>query len=152
VASEISYAQNPYHRLTYYSRATPEVIADLDTEFPEILKNAVSRNADDEITGALLACDGWFVQALEGPHVRVVQAFDRISRDKRHRGVTLIRAEPVPERLFAKWSMCGRRLSPSDDAILDVLEGRQALDPKRLNPVNTLTLLLSVTKTQSPAR
>jgi hypothetical protein len=150
MVTKIIYSKNSCHRLLYYSRARSEVMASLDTEFPAILKVAVTRNTGDEITGALLACDGWFVQALEGEHVKVVQTFDRISRDKRHSDISLIKAEAVPDRLFAKWSMCGRRLSPTDDAILDVLEGRKAFDPKKLNPVNTLNLLLSVTKIMSP--
>ena len=140
-----------FHRLLYFSRAQPDVIANLDRVFPEILADAIKRNTEADITGALLAVDGWFLQALEGPHVNVVATFKRISNDKRHSSVTLIKAEPMRGRSFGTWTMCGRSLSPTDNAILDALGRRRTFHPNLLGATKALELLHSVVKIQTSA-
>ena len=146
---QILYYQKQFHRLIYYSRATPEVIADLDTVFPVLLEAAVRRNSANQITGALLACNGWFLQILEGAYEKVLQTYDLIRNDRRHSAATVIKAGPVEERKFSNWSMCGQHLSPTDDAILEVLGSKRGFDPTQFNEATALNLLLAVAKIQS---
>jgi Sensors of blue-light using FAD len=136
------------HGLTYISRARPETIADMDVAVSRILKDAQARNVAFHVTGALLACDGWFLQSLEGSRVRVVEAFGRIRNDRRHDSIRVIADGPIQERKFGEWSMCGRRLSSTDDAILSVLENPGAFDPARLTLTRASALLQNVQKLQ----
>lgn len=88
--------------LVYTSSAT-HLMA--QAELMELLSVSRARNADAGITGALLYCDGTFMQALEGPPEAVDATFARIACDPRHHDtIQLLRAE-TPERHFPEWSM-----------------------------------------------
>ncbi len=102
-------------------------------------------------SGALLECGGWFLQALEGPRLNVLEVYERIASDPRHRAIRLIKAEPITERKFADWNMCGRCLSPTDKQILELLENRRAFSPFGLTPAGALNLLMVVREIQHAA-
>jgi hypothetical protein len=137
------------HGLVYVSRARPEAVVDIDVTIAGILAAAQARNLAFHVTGALLACDGWFVQALEGPQARVLETFRRISRDRRHDAIHVLKTGPIAERRFPAWKMCGRRLSPTDDAILTVLEKSAAFVPASLTHTKAAALLRSVQDLQT---
>ena len=138
----------PLHGLTYISRARPETLANMGFAVSNILKDAQVRNVAFHVTGALLACDGWFLQSLEGPQARVVETFGRIRNDHRHHSIRVIEACPIQERKFSEWSMCGRSLSSADDAILSVLENPGALNLAKLTPSRASALLQLVQNLQ----
>lgn len=117
----------------------------------EILKVSQVRNSAVDVTGALLVCNGWFVQALEGPMQAVLQTYGRITRDPRHEEAKVIQAIPTQERHFAGWSMCGRQVSPVDREIVHVLSSGGAFDPTKLGAERALNLLLVVGKMQLKA-
>ena len=97
-------------RLVYASRSlVPE--DRVPDELPRILEVARRRNAEQDITGALLFSADGFVQVLEGPMAAVEQTFERIQCDPRHAAVVVLEAGPVAARGFAGWSMAyaGRR-------------------------------------------
>lgn len=68
---------------------------------------SVSRivNARLGVTGMLLSSEDCFAQILEGAPDAVGEVFDRIGRDWRHAGITLLRDEAVAGRAFADWAM-----------------------------------------------
>lgn len=137
------------HRLVYCSKARLDIVARMDTVLPEILSIAQKRNAAVNVTGALLCCDGWFLQALEGPMVNVLETYGRIVRDPRHLTATVIEATPTRERLFSQWSMCGVALSPVDKEIVNALESNGGFHQARTKPASALKLLGTVRKIQS---
>jgi hypothetical protein len=57
------------------------------------------------VSGALLYQDGSFFQYLEGPESGVAQAYSRVKRSRRHRGLIELVAAPVEQRHFSTWSM-----------------------------------------------
>ena len=79
-----------------------------------ILESAVCHNQQNGITGMLLYAEGSFIQVLEGDEPAVLETFDRVSVDTRHRNVTRLTLEPVAERHFSQWSMGYKRLRPQD--------------------------------------
>jgi hypothetical protein len=123
----------------------------IDAELPNILKVAQVCNGAVDVTGALLACNGWFVQEPEGPMQSVLETYGRITRDPRHKELTTIEAIPKRERHFANWSMCGLQISPVDREIVQVLSSGGAFDPTRLGPARALNLLIAVGKMQRKA-
>lgn len=139
------------YRLIYFSRATDATLSRLGAALHEILDVAIQHNSGVDVTGALLACGGWFVQALEGPRQNVGEVYSRISSDRRHEALQVIRAAPVAARKFSKWSMCGRELSPSDNAIVQVLETKNGFDPAHLSEQSSLRLLAIIAKLQAGA-
>jgi hypothetical protein len=59
------------HAVVYVSRATRVQYASEADCIAQILAVSARNNAANTITGALLACDGWFVQVLEGRRIDV---------------------------------------------------------------------------------
>jgi hypothetical protein len=117
--------------------------------FADILTVSQARNAERGITGCLLSCNGWFMQVLEGGGNDVQSVYDSIQRDARHADVRLVRFGRARERRFARWSMCGKVLSPTDRAIVAVFEEGGAFDPGRLTVPRAVALLLQVQELQS---
>jgi hypothetical protein len=138
------------HRLIYVSRQKP--IADLDHEIGLIIRASIANNRACAVTGLLLAHDGWFIQALEGPATEVLETYSRIVDDPRHSDCQVIAAGPAERREFADWDMCARRLTAGDDAILDALSLRRVFAPADLTPRNALRLLKAVRGIQERVR
>lgn len=135
---------NQLIRLLYYSRATDDVQRRPGPYMRDILAVAVPKNTNAELTGALLYCDGWFLQALEGARATVGSVFGMIGADRRHGAVTPISASLIDQRDFGAWSMCGATLSPSDDAIVKLLESNHGFHPEKQPPMSLLKLLKTV--------
>lgn len=98
-------------RLVYRSQLTisPE---DRKVEIAAILENSRAKNVARDITGALLVWQDYVVQTLEGDEGVVRGLYEKIAADERHEAVTLLEAEAVESRAFARWSMA--RVSDDD--------------------------------------
>ena len=70
-----------------------------------ILDKARRKNAEQDVTGALLYNSGYFAQVLEGPKTAIEATFERIQRDDRHGDVTVLEFAESDTRDFAEWSM-----------------------------------------------
>lgn len=137
------------HRLLYCSKARLETIATMDETLSEILSISQKRNSAVMVTGALLCCDGWFLQALEGPMIDVLETYGRVMRDPRHHDLTVLEAAAARERLFPEWGMCGLALSPVDEQIIKTLESSGGFHKARTVPQSALKLLGTVRKIQN---
>jgi Sensors of blue-light using FAD len=101
----------PIFRLVYRSQLTisPE---DRKVEIASILDASRAKNVDRDITGALLVWQDYVVQTLEGEEGAVRGLYEKIAKDPRHEAVTLLEAQTVEKRSFARWSMA--RISDND--------------------------------------
>lgn len=70
-----------------------------------ILSVARIKNAQYDITGALVCRPDIYIQLLEGPVGRVETLFDSICRDDRHVEVQVLVRAKIEDRLFPGWSM-----------------------------------------------
>ena len=70
---------------------------------------AIRREAGDP--GVLIYNGLNFLQVLEGTRLNVEEVFNRIVQDPRHISVTTVLAESAELRMFAGWSMAGRKTS-----------------------------------------
>jgi hypothetical protein len=123
-------------RILYVSTATrPFSSEDLE----QLLDKARKKNEAHQVTGMLVYSDGDFLQALEGEPSAVIEAYERISIDPRHRGIEVLqRGLGYGDRLFPAWSMGFRRVADSkqiDQAVgvnnrvkLRYLDAMSALD------------------------
>ncbi len=89
-------------RLIYFSTARLGLGA---AELENILSCAVARNLANGVTGILLFNGLNFLQVLEGPRGKVEELYERITRDPRHAGVTLIKTENVEALSYPEWGM-----------------------------------------------
>ena len=74
-------------------------------ELGTLFSAARSNNKKQQITGALLLTDRWFVQTLEGDEDLVRALFARIEADPRHDNVPVLDSRTVEHRAFARWAM-----------------------------------------------
>lgn len=74
-------------------------------DITDILKTSRTFNLKNDITGCLLYHNDEFIQILEGNQDIVQQLFERIRKDKRHYGVTLLTESAKTQRAFPEWSM-----------------------------------------------
>lgn len=138
-----------FHRLVYFSRTRPSALGAMDVALPKILKIAQERNGAADVTGALLACGEWFLQALEGPKIRVLETYSRILKDPRHRDQKVVAETTSSERLFSGWNMCGLQLSPTDKQIVQTLESSAVFNPAKLTAAGAIKLLVTIRQIQS---
>ncbi|NKJ42031.1 BLUF domain-containing protein [Novosphingobium sp. SG720] len=70
-----------------------------------LVAQAVARNAQLALTGALLFTGSHFVQALEGPEPALAMMRATICRDPRHAGIRTLDEGTLAQRRFADWSL-----------------------------------------------
>lgn len=138
------------HSLIYFSRARVDASIDPMLLLENILAQSQGRNKQAKITGALLSCGGWFLQALEGNPVAVLETYQRICNDTRHHSPRILWEGPTLARQFPRWTMCGRHFDSRDAAIVSVLESRGNFQPGRLTPAQAEGLLGTVQNLQAP--
>lgn len=88
----------------YASRSSLPV-AWADRAVADIVSASRARNAELEVTGALLFTGSWFAQFIEGSAHSVATLRDSISRDQRHGDIKTLRSDRLSERLFDGWSL-----------------------------------------------
>lgn len=117
------------HRVVYMSTAVGVLRAD---ELDRIYLRAKSANAGAGITGLMLFYEGVFLQVLEGPAAGVTSLLEKIRRDRRHSGVTLLESGPITQRSFANTSMqfiAARNLSAGEKEAFSGLREAVSLRP-----------------------
>lgn len=90
-------------QILYTSQAQKQMS---DDECAEILAVSRANNQRDGLTGFLIFIDnGTFIQALEGASGPLQATLDRIHKDHRHSGLSIILDHLVSEREFGDWEM-----------------------------------------------
>lgn len=82
-----------------------------DEELQQLHEVAKKRNSAEGITGALVYNGLNFMQLLEGNKAAVSECLSRISRDRRHSGLAIIRRHTRNYREFENWDMMYNRVS-----------------------------------------
>ena len=99
----------------YMSQATKKMN---EGELDELLAQCLQNNKQLNLTGMLLFIEGGdepnfhgrFVQVLEGPKQTVLNLFETIRKDTRHKQVIELFSHTLKERNFADWTMGFKRL------------------------------------------
>lgn len=98
-------------RLVYVSSATKEMSQE---ELLELLEQSREKNKEKNLTGMLLYANGNFFQILEGQKEDVMEIYNKITKDKRHRNCFEIDVSEIKERTFGDWSMGFKYLTIKD--------------------------------------
>jgi transcriptional regulator with XRE-family HTH domain len=129
------------HRLVYYSTATARSDAELQALVADLGATGSARNAQCDITSALLACDGWFLQAIEGSRAAVIDLYGLLTTDRRHRDLCVIESSDTFQRRFPETPLCGRHLRPTDRRLPGGSVVSAGFNPEGLSPETALSLL-----------
>ena len=109
-----------------------------DDEIEALASQAAKKNAENDITGVLMAQSGIFFQIIEGPEENIDDLFKSIMRDPRHEKVTTLGIQVGDlKRLFPNWGMkeinlnttTSERLQPVK-AIIDAVHAQAAIIEK----------------------
>jgi len=76
-----------------------------DGELLFLLEQSREKNLKLDITGMLLYKGGNFMQMLEGDRDTVLELYDTIKKDDRHKDVITVLTGDIKERNFEHWSM-----------------------------------------------
>ncbi len=106
-----------------------------DDEIEDIARQATKKNAEDEITGVLMAKGDVFFQIIEGPEENIDRLFTNILKDPRHEKIITLGIQIGDlKRLFPDWNMkeinldtsTSERLQPVR-AIIDAVQAQSAI-------------------------
>jgi Sensors of blue-light using FAD len=123
----------PVFELIYVSRANEALLSRHTRQNLRI--QAQIQNARRDITGLLLYSNGVIMQVLQGDETLVRGCFARIATDNRHRDVTLLRADMINLRTFAKWSMALIDIESSTSASEDKMQALLAKVQRKDHPL-----------------
>lgn len=96
-----------------------------DEEIQKILEASNRKNGDRDITGVLLYSESKFIQVLEGAQSEVLELYDKIKGDDRHKNVIMISLKPIEKRYFPSWQMGSKRIDTKNFEFLTDMD-RQA--------------------------
>ena len=78
-----------------------------DINISNILKSSQRNNSKNGITGALIFREDLYLQFLEGPENKVIEAYEKIKNDNRHTNVLKLKEDLTDRKLFTSWAMRG---------------------------------------------
>jgi hypothetical protein len=119
-------------RINYISSFVQDMSAD---ELEELASQAAKKNAENDITGVLMAKGGVFFQIIEGPEENIDRLFTSILKDPRHKKIITLGIQIGDlKRLFPNWHMkeinldttTSERLQPVK-AIIDAVHAQSAI-------------------------
>ncbi len=90
-------------RLIYLSTATKNKMSDSDLN--NLLLKSQKANRSIDITGILLHKNGEFIQVLEGEKKSVLDLFEIIKKDKRHKNIIAFDQKKIDKRYFTGYFM-----------------------------------------------
>ena len=76
-----------------------------DNDYIQILEKAHGNNGAQNITGMLLATEGYFMQYIEGEEESVKYLYSKITLDKRHQHLFILDQGETDQRYFENWKM-----------------------------------------------
>ena len=97
--------------LIYHSKAN-----DLGSseELESFLTTIRLENIRLNITGVLLYNEGQIMQIIEGENAAIIELFEKIKIDKRHKDIVKIVDFKMQERCYEDWSMAFKAISNKD--------------------------------------
>lgn len=98
------------YQLVYSSIRTS---ACTQAEIDNILSSCEKNNPRHNVTGVLLHSDNSFIQYLEGGK-EIIQLYDQIKADPRHKSVVLLSYAPLAKRVFPSWHMGYKNIARKD--------------------------------------
>ena len=111
-----------------YRSIAKEGLTQVDVK--SILNSSRKNNPALGVTGLLVLRDGFFLQLLEGGETAVRSLVERIKKDSRHTGFTVLAEISSGERIFTQWSM----------GYLDPASAPPTLDTVTLNKIHDMAV------------
>lgn len=122
------------HRIIYLSSAEIHLS---EEEIISLLKKSRLYNTQRDITGMLLYLDGNFLQVLEGDKKEVIDLYEKIKEDCKHKGLICVFDDETDNRQFPDWSM---GFCSSKYEVLRKMSGYENFDKKKFFNISDKTV------------
>ncbi len=122
---------------TYLSRAVEPFQTDA---LEALLASCRHTNGQEQVTGALLYHNGYFMQLIEGQDDAVERTYARIVSDPRHEIISILFEDEISARFFPDWSMGFRISEGAGSASIDAIYETASSSAARF-PINDFLLL-----------
>lgn len=109
-----------------------------------ILDSAHRNNLDMGVTGFLMFDNNYFLQCLEGNRQKISELYHKISGDERHTEIQIIKAAPITQRLFNKWSMGYLAGEHINRELLMKYCDSNIFEPHNMSPESCLAILVEL--------
>jgi Cu/Ag efflux protein CusF len=126
------------HRIIYLSRATDNLSID---DVKQLWTKAKSNNKKINVTGILLYVDGDFLQILEGEKETVLNLFELIKIDQRHKSIIIVYNNAIDKLEFPNWSMA---FSSTDYKEIQKLQGFENVTRKNMSKIDDKTAIIFI--------
>ncbi len=121
------------HAISYRSRAVVDINAAV---FKDIESVAQRRNAELDVTGALVFDGTYFFQTIEGSADAVTAIMRSIQRDPRHTDIIPFGIRKIEKRMFSQWRMKTLRAPQSANSLLSNFGYLDLRDPVVIDDIN----------------
>lgn len=135
--------------IIYFSTASADSSQRMKAVLDQIFATAGLANIRHKITGALLACDGRFLQLIEGPHQALLNLYASIESDSRHHSLNLLENRSVATRRFPNWSLCCGVFRSDMSAFAHEPAMHNGFRPEALTPMSAIGLLMTMAELES---
>jgi len=81
-----------------------------DDDIQKILEASNRKNGKLDITGVLLYSRNKFLQVLEGEKDLILELYNKIKLDERHKNVIMISLKGIEQRYFPSWQMGSKNM------------------------------------------
>jgi len=103
-----------------------------DHEIENILASSNKNNGKKDITGVLLYSNNKFLQVLEGDRNEILNLYDHIKLDDRHKNVTMLSLKPISQRYFPSWQMGSKAIDTNSYSFLTDMTAQEQAQFKSL--------------------
>lgn len=117
-----------------YSSGVESYLGDIDIS--SLLYAARQSNAKHKITGIFLNINGKFIQVIEGEESAVKKLYEIISRDRRHKDLSVLLEKEIGKRKFDGWNLGFKNITEGElekyPVLKSFLEDHAAVDSNDL--------------------
>ncbi len=114
-------------------------------EIEEIIKIAITENYKHNITGMLIYNGIYFLQVIEGDEVSVLQLFENLKKDLRHKDINILDLRTIEQRDFENWNMGAITDLKSITEVIFKVNGSYTFIPLHYNYEEALEILKKLT-------
>ncbi|MEY3500933.1 MAG: hypothetical protein RL308_2602 [Bacteroidota bacterium] len=126
------------HRIIYLSSSV-KFLTPKEINF--LLLQSRKNNQETLITGILLYIDGDFLQVLEGPKEALLNLFETIKADHRHKCIITVFDGQIKSKYFPEWIM---GFAVSDYKKISEIEGLEYMNREALSVITDKNALLFI--------
>ncbi|HAS44022.1 MAG TPA: bluf domain protein [Microscillaceae bacterium] len=120
--------------LIYVSRRS---ISCTDKDVEQILEASIRRNSKKGLTGVLLYSQTQFIQVLEGESDVILNLYDHIKKDKRHKNALLVSLKLIEKRYFPSWQMGSKKIGDNYEFLTQLNSQEKDVFQQLITGINT---------------